>query len=100
MNVPGLKEFIGNYMVASLVIMLVAYCIHEFAMRMRNKTKTRRRQQVICQRHKKVLKPENFISNYKEFIEENTKGMTLFEIKEFTKNVDLEIYRLVMKGVR
>jgi len=95
MNVPGLKEFIGNYMVASLVIMLIAYCIHEFAMRMRNKAKRRKKQQVICSKHKKVLKPENFISNYKEFIEENTKGMTLFEIKEFKKAVELELVRMI-----
>ena len=55
MNVPGLKEFIGNYMIASLVIMLVAYCIHEFATRMRNKTKARKRQQVICRGYKNTF---------------------------------------------
>lgn len=52
------------------------------------------------QRPKKTFSARNFISNYDEFIAENTKGMTLFEVKEFVKNVDLEIYRLVMKGVR
>lgn len=65
----------------TILVVIALTIMGQFATRIRNKTKTRKRQQVICQRHKKVLKPENFISNYKEFIEENTKGMTLFEIK-------------------
>lgn len=61
----------------------------------KNKAQKRRSKQVTCQRPKKTFKPENFISNYKEFIEENTKGMTLFEIKEFKRNVELELVRMI-----
>lgn len=72
----------------------------QIVVRIKNKTKKCKRQQIICKKHKKIFNPANFISNYDEFIAENTKGMTLFEIKEFIRSLDLEIYSLVMKGVR
>ena len=72
----------------------------QIVVRIKNKQQKRTSKQVIYQRPKKVFYPRNFISNYDEFITENTKGMTLFEIKEFIKNVNLEIYRMILKGVR
>jgi len=40
------------------------------------------------------------ISNYNAFIKENTKNMTLYEIKEFKKNLNLELNRIILRGVR
>lgn len=40
------------------------------------------------------------ISNYDKFIKENTKNMTLYEIKEFKKNLNLELNRIILRGVR
>lgn len=79
----------------TILVVIALTIMGQFATRMRNKAKTRKRQQVICQKHKRTFKPEDFISNYKEFIEENTKGMTLFEIKEFKKAVELELVRMI-----
>lgn len=67
---------------------------------MKNKTKKCKRQQVIYQKHKKAFNPANFISNYNEFVAENTKNMYLYEIKEFKKTINKEIYRMILKGVR
>lgn len=72
----------------------------QIIVRIKNKQQKKASKQVIYQRPKKVFNPQNFISNYNEFITENTKGMNLFEIKEFIKNVNLEIYRMILKGVR
>lgn len=72
----------------------------QIVVKIKNKQQKRASKQVIYQRLKKVFNPQNFISNYNEFITENTKGMNLFEIKEFIKNVNLEIYRMILKGVR
>lgn len=84
-----------------LAIAIVAiFILVQIIAKMKNKTQKRTSKQVICQRPKKTFSARNFISNYDEFIKENTKGMTLYEVKDFIKNVDLEIYRLVMKGVR
>lgn len=91
----GITLFITFFMSA-----IVYGIILQFVTRMKNKAQKRRTKQVTCQRPKKTFSARNFISNYDEFIRENTKGMTLFEVKDFIKNVDLEIYRLVMKGVR
>lgn len=100
MNVPGLKELIGNSMMIILGGMLALYFIATVITTIKNKTQKRTTRQIICQGPKKTFSARNFISNYDEFISENTKGMTLFEVKDFIKNVDLEIYRLVMRGVR
>lgn len=94
------KILIGNSMMIFLIAIAMIYFISEFAMRIKNKTKKHKRQQIICSKDIKMLNPANFISNYDEFITENTKGMNLFEIKEFIKNVNLEIYRIILKGVR
>lgn len=52
-------------------------------------------------RAKRVIKVNpKAISNYDKFIKENTKNMNLYEIKEFKKNLDLELNRLILKGVR
>lgn len=72
----------------------------QIIVRIKNKQQKRKNKQVTCQRTKKVFNARNFISNYDEFITENTKGMNLFEVKEFIKNVNLEIYRIILKGVR
>ena len=94
-------KLIGITIMAIFFISAIVYgIISEIVVKMKNKTKKCKGQQVICQKHKKAFNPANFISNYNEFITENTKGMNLFEIKEFIKNVDLEIYRLVTKGVK
>lgn len=82
------------------IAIVVIFILVQIVVRMKNKAKKCKRQQIICKKHKKIFNPANFISNYNEFITENTKGMNLFEIKEFIRSVDLEIYRLVMKGVR
>ena len=80
--------------------MIAIVILVQIVAKMKNKAQKRTSKQVICQRPKKVFNARNFISNYDEFIAENTKGMSLFEIKEFIRSVDLEIYSLVMKGVR
>lgn len=72
----------------------------QIIVRIKNKQQKRKNKQVTCQRPKKVFNARNFISNYDEFIAENTKNMYLCEIKEFIKNVNLEIYRMILKGVR
>lgn len=40
------------------------------------------------------------ISNYDKFLKENTKNMNLYEIKEFKRNLNLELNRLILKGVK
>lgn len=40
------------------------------------------------------------ISNYNAFVKENTKNMTLYEIKEFKRNLNIELNRMILKGVR
>lgn len=89
-----------NQKVIFAIVMIAIVILVQIVAKMKNKTQKRTIKQVICQRPKKVFNARNFISNYDEFIAENTKGMTLFEIKEFIRSVDLEIYSLVMKGVR
>lgn len=46
MNVIGLKELIGNYMILFLFAIAMLYLIHSIVMRMQNKTKRRVRQQI------------------------------------------------------
>lgn len=46
MNVPGLKELIGNYMILFLFAIAVLYFICSIAARMQNKTKRRTRKQI------------------------------------------------------
>lgn len=89
-----------NQKVICAVVIVVLVLILQSIARMKNKTQKKTSKQVTYQRPKKVFNPRNFISNYDQFIAENTKGMTLFEIKDFVKEFDLEIYTLVMKGVR
>ena len=89
------KQLIMTLIMTFLLSLAAIYFISEIAATMKNKTQKRRSKQVTCQGPKKTFKPENFISNYKEFIEENTKGMTLFEIKEFKRNVELELVRMI-----
>lgn len=94
-------KIIGITLIATFFISAIVYGIMcEIVAKMKNKAQKRTSKQVTCQRHKKTFNPANFISNYNEFIAENTKSMSLFEIKEFIRSVDLEIYSLVMKGVR
>lgn len=84
-----------------LAIAIVAiFILVQIVARMKNKTKKCKRQQIICKKHKKIFNPANFISNYNEFIAENTKNMYLCEIKEFKKIVNQEIYRMILKGVK
>lgn len=52
-------------------------------------------------RNKRVIQVNpKAISNYNAFVKENTKNMNLYEIKEFKKNLNLELNRLILKGVR
>lgn len=95
-----IKILIGNSMMIFLIAIAMIYFISEFAMRMKNKTKKYKRQQIICSKDIKMLNPANFISNYNEFVNENTKNMYLYEIKEFKKLVNQEICRIILKGVR
>lgn len=83
----------------SITIIAIVILI-QIITKLKNKAQKKCGKQIIYQRPKKAFCVRNFISNYDEFIAENTKGMTLYEIKDFKKNIDLEIYRLVMKGVR
>lgn len=46
MNVPGLKELIGNYMILFLFAIAILYFICSIAVRMQNKTKRMSRQQI------------------------------------------------------
>lgn len=94
------KQLIMSYVMTFLLSLVVIYFIHEIIVRIKNKTQKKCKRQIIYQRPKKTFSARNFISNYDEFIRDNTKGMTLYEVKDFVKNVDSEIYRLVMKGVR
>lgn len=89
------KQLIMTLIMTFLLSLVAIYFISEIVARIKNKAQKRRSKQVTCQRQKKTFKPENFISNYKEFIEENTKGMTLYEIKEFKRNVELELVRMI-----
>ena len=95
-----LKILIGNSMMIFLIAIAMIYFISEFAMRIKNKTKKHKRQQIICSKDIKMLNPANFISNYDKFIEENTKNMCLYEIKEFKKSINAEIYNMIVKGVK
>lgn len=84
-----------------LAIAIVAiFILIQIIVRIKNKTKKHKRQQIIYSKNIKMLNPANFISNYNEFITENTKGMYLYEIKEFKKTINKEIYRMILKGVR
>lgn len=94
------KILIGNSMMIFLIAIAMIYFISEFVMRIKNKTKKHKRQQIICSKDIKMLNPANFISNYNEFITENIKNMSLCEIKEFKKIVNQEICRIILKGVR
>lgn len=46
MNVIGLKELIGNYIILFLFAIAMLYLIHSIVTRMQNKTKRRVRQQI------------------------------------------------------
>lgn len=94
LNLNYNQKIIFSITIISIVIII------QILTKLKNKTRKKCNRQIIYQRPKKTFSARNFISNYDEFISENTKGMTLFEVKDFIKNVDLEIYRLVMKGVR
>lgn len=84
-----------------LTIAIVAiFILVQIIVRMKNKTKKCKRQQTICKKDIKMLNPANFISNYNEFVAENTKNMYLYEIKEFKKTINKEIYSMILKGVR
>lgn len=89
-------KLIGITMIAMFFISAIIYgIIGEFIARMKNKQQKRTSKQVTCQRPKKVFNARNFISNYDEFIAENTKGMTLQEVIEFKKVVNLELARMI-----
>lgn len=81
------------------IIIVSIFILVQIVTKIKNKAKKCKKQQII---HKQIKMPNwaKIIANYDSFIKENTKGMTLYEVKDFIKNVDLEIYRLVMKGVR
>lgn len=94
-------KLIGITLITTFFISAIVYGIMlEIVARIKNKTQKRTSKQVTCQRHKKTFNPANFISNYNEFITENTKGMSLFEIKDFKEIANQEIYRMILKGVR
>lgn len=84
-----------------LTIAIVAiFILVQIIARIKNKQQKRKNKQVTCQRPKKVFNARNFISNYDEFIAENTKNMYLCEIKEFKKIVNQEVLNMILKGVR
>lgn len=84
-----------------LAIAIVAiFILVQIVVRMKNKAKKCKKKQIIYKKHKKIFNPANFISNYNEFIAENTKNMYLYEIKEFKKTINKEIYSMILKGVR
>lgn len=47
MNVPGLKELIGNAMMLTFALIAVTYFISEIATRIKNRKKMKRNQQII-----------------------------------------------------
>lgn len=89
-------KLIGITMIAMFFISAIVYgFMCEIIARIKNKQPKRTSKQITCQRPKKVFNPRNFISNYDEFIAENTKGMTLQEVIEFKKVVNLELARMI-----
>lgn len=90
-----LKIIIWGFIWIILGEIVLMSVMHLIATKIKNKAQKRKSRQVTCQKPKKTFKPENFISNYHAFIEENTKGMTLFEIKEFKRAVELELTRMI-----
>ncbi len=94
-------KLIGITIMAIFFISAIVYGItSEIVVKMKNKTKKHKRQQIICSKDIKMLNPANFISNYNEFVNENIKNMSLCEIKEFKKIVNQEILNMLLKGVR
>lgn len=89
-----------NQKVICAIVIVGLVILVQIIARIKNKTQKRTSKQVTCQRNKKTFNPANFISNYNEFITENTKGMSLFEIKDFKEIANQEIYRMILKGVR
>lgn len=89
-------KLIGITIISTFFISAIVYGIMlEIVARIKNKAQKKTNKQVTCQKHIKTFNPANFISNYNEFIAENTKGMTLFEVKEFKKLVNLELARMI-----
>ena len=83
-----------------LAIAIVAiFILVQIIAKIKNKTKKRKKQQII---HKQIKMPNwaKIIANYDSFIKENTKNMGLYEKKEFIKNVNLELYSMLLKGVK
>lgn len=87
------KQFLMIYIIAFLIGLFLIYVIDT---RMENKNKKSRSKQVNHIR----FNPRKIVANYDEFIKENTKNMFLFEKKEFIKNVNSELYSIILKGVR
>lgn len=47
MNVPGLKEFLGNYMMLFFTAMTILYFMHCIVTKMKNRKKMKQSQQII-----------------------------------------------------
>lgn len=84
-----------NQKVICAVVIVGLVILVQIIARIKNKQQKRTSKQITCQRSKKVFNARNFISNYDEFIAENTKGMTLQEVIEFKKVVNLELARMI-----
>lgn len=96
---PTLAEWklIGITLFITFFISALLYgIIGEIITRLKNKKQKSRRQQV---KHMKI-DLRKIVANYDEFINENTKNMFVFEKKEFIKNVNSELYSMILKGVR
>ena len=91
-----LKILIGNSMMIFLGGLAVLYFIATVITTIKNNRKKVRNKKVNYIR----FNPKKIVANYDEFINENTKNMFLFEKKEFIKNVNSELYSMILKGVR
>ncbi len=90
------RQLIMSYIITFLFSLAAIYFMHEIIVRIRNKTQKRTRQQASHMR----IDLRKIVANYDKFIETNTKNMYLFEKKEFIKNINSELYSMILKGVR
>lgn len=65
MNIIGLKELIGNYMILFLFALAMLYLIHSIITRMQNKTKRMPRQQ-ITHKYVKIDLCDYLMANMKQ----------------------------------
>jgi hypothetical protein len=75
-----------------LITLITLYVLGTIAENKKLKSKLRAK--------KSIQVNPKMISNYNAFVKENTKNMTLYEIKEFKKNLNLELNRMILRGVR